>query len=427
MEEALDLLVTGIGRLVTAKGTSPKGGKGMGMLKSIPKAAIAARAGRVVAAGPEEEVLAAVGDRPVGRWLDAAGRLVTPGLIDAHTHLVHAGSREHELTLKLHGMSYLEILAAGGGIQRTVSDTRRASQADLYEKARRTLDVMMTMGTTTVEAKSGYGLEWETERKQLRVARELNRRHPMDVVSTFLGAHAVPGEYRDRPDDYVAQVAEEMVPAVAREKLAEFCDVFCEQGVFSAERSRVILEAGRRWGLRPKVHADELAATGGAELAAEVGAVSADHLLHATEEGLRALAQGDVVAVLLPGTAFFLGETPAPARKMIDEFALPVALATDYNPGSSPTESLQLIMAMAAAMMRMTPEEILTAVTLNAACAVGKGEETGTLEPGKWADFVLWEAENPEYLVYRFGMNHAHAVVKKGHLVAVEGRFVGRV
>ncbi|CAB3390529.1 imidazolonepropionase [Kyrpidia spormannii] len=421
MEEALDLLVTGIGRLVTAKGTSPKGGKGMGMLKSIPKAAIAARAGRVVAAGPEEEVLAAVGDRPVGRWLDAAGRLVTPGLIDAHTHLVHAGSREHELTLKLHGMSYLEILAAGGGIQRTVSDTRRASQADLYEKARRTLDVMMTMGTTTVEAKSGYGLEWETERKQLRVARELNRRHPMDVVSTFLGAHAVPGEYRDRPDDYVAQVAEEMVPAVAREKLAEFCDVFCEQGVFSAERSRVILEAGRRWGLRPKVHADELAATGGAE------PVSADHLLHATEEGLRALAQGDVVAVLLPGTAFFLGETPAPARKMIDEFALPVALATDYNPGSSPTESLQLIMAMAAAMMRMTPEEILTAVTLNAACAVGKGEETGTLEPGKWADFVLWEAENPEYLVYRFGMNHAHAVVKKGHLVAVEGRFVGRV
>ncbi|MCL6516141.1 MAG: imidazolonepropionase [Alicyclobacillus sp.] len=351
--------------------------------------------------------------------LDVGGRLVTPGLVDPHTHLVHAGSREDELAQKLAGVPYLQILRRGGGILSTVRATRAASEEELVAKARRTLARMLEHGTTTVEAKSGYGLDAETELKQLRVMRRLNEVQPVEVVPTFLGPHAVPPEYRDRTGAFL----DEMVAVAARaraEGLAEFADIFCEAGVFSVEESRRFLSACRRLGLGVKIHADEIHPLGGAELAAELGAVTVDHAVASTRDGLRRCADAGVIAVLLPGTTWNLGHARhADARFLMDEAGAAVALATDYNPGSCPCESLQLVMAFAANLLRMTPEEILCAVTRNAAYAAGRGRTVGRLEPGWQADVVVWDTDSLAYIPYHFGVNHVHMVFKRGRQVVI--------
>jgi imidazolonepropionase len=345
--------------------------------------------------------------------------LVTPGLVDPHTHALYGGDRAHEVALKLAGVPYLEILARGGGILSTVRATREATDAELYESTARRLGAMLAMGTTTVEIKSGYGLSVEEELRALRIIRRLDRHLSISIVPTFLGAHAVPEESRSDPEGYVDAIVEQMIPAVADEGLSGFCDVFCEAGVFSVEQSRRILDAGNARGLRGKVHADEIEPMGGAQLAADCGAVSADHLRATTGDGMTRLAESGVVPVVLPATSFNLrGHHYANARRMIDEFELPVALATDDNPGTSPTESLQLVMTLAALELRMTPEEILAGVTINAARAIGVEEKAGSLEAGKGGDLVIWQAFDLAMLPYRFGTNQAAMVLKAGDVVA---------
>ncbi|MFC5451380.1 imidazolonepropionase [Paenibacillus aestuarii] len=421
-----DMLITGIGRMVTPPGNSPRFGAEMKEVREIVDAAVAIRDGRIALFGAEQDVRGALAGADIVQSLDVGGRMVTPGLVDPHTHLVHGGSREHELALKRAGVPYLDILAQGGGILSTVKRTRAASEEALYEKARRSLSEMLLNGVTTVEAKSGYGLALEDELKQLRVAKRLNETHPIDIVSTFMGAHAVPPEFKGRSDAFVELIVTEMLPRVAQEGLAEFCDVFCEQGVFSIEQSREILLAGKRCGLRPKIHADEIVPLGGAELSAEVGAISAEHLLAATDDGLAALAARGVVPVLLPGTSFNLGlSRHARARDMIDKYALPVALSTDYNPGSCPTESIQLIIMLASLNLKMTPEEILTACTLNAANALDRGADIGSIEIGKRADLTVFNAPNLAYLPYHFGVNHTYGVIKNGHVAVWDRKEVG--
>lgn len=351
--------------------------------------------------------------------IDAAGKIVTPGLIDAHTHIVFGGSREKELEMRLNGAKYIDILKAGGGILQTTTSTREATEEQLIQETSKRLNRFLQYGVTTVEAKSGYGLTLEDELKQLRAAKKLNEKHPVDLVSTFMGAHAVPVEYKENPDKFVHLVIEEMIPRVAEENLAEFCDVFCEEGVFTVEQSEQILEAGKVYGLKPKIHADEIVQFGGAELAAKVGAVSADHLLQASDEGIKQMAKSGVIAVLLPGTAFFLMEKPAKARKMI-EAGVPVALSTDRNPGSSPTESLPFIMNLACLTMKMTPAEVLTACTINAAHAIGRADEVGSIEVGKKGDLVLFDAPNYQTLQYNYAVNLVDTVIKKGQVI-VEG------
>src|SRR5690606_32263948 len=353
------LLIRHASQLVTLKGSSdaPLTGKAMEALHIIEDGSVWIEEGIIQSVGTDREIAEKYGSRlEEARVIDATGRLVTPGLVDPHTHLVYAGSRENEFEMRLKGATYMEIMNAGGGIHATTAATQKATHEQLYEESRKRLDLFLRHGVTTVEAKSGYGLTLEHELKQLEVARELNRNHPVDVVSTFMGAHAVPVAYRERPDDFVERVIREMIPEVARRKLAEFNDVFCEKGVFTPEQSRRILEAGKEWGLLPKIHADEIEPYGGAELAAEVGAVSADHLLKASDRGIRAMAEKGVVAVLLPGTAFFLMAESADGRRMIDA-GVPVALSTDCNPGSSPTVSMPLIMNLGCLKMGMTPAE----------------------------------------------------------------------
>ena len=385
-----DLLVVNIGTLATAEGRSARGGPAQGDVRALRDAWVRIEAGVITAVGTGEPPQA-----PGAARLDAGGRLVTPGLVDAHTHLIFGGWRQHELGLKLRGTPYLEILAQGGGILSTVRATRSASQAELEAKGRRALDEMLRLGTTTCEAKSGYGLDTETELKQLRAIRVLNGSHPVDLVPTFLGAHAVPEEYREDRAGYVRLVCEEMIPAAAGEGLAKFCDVFCETGVFSAGETRTILEAGLRHGLRPKIHADEIDAIGGSQLAREVGAVSCEHLIACPPEGIAAMAAAGTVACLLPATSFYLGAAYAPARAMVDA-AVPVALATDFNPGSCPCLNMQLVMSLGCLKYRLTPEEVLTAVTLNGAAAAGLAQTPGSLEAGKLGEVVIWEANLPE-------------------------------
>ncbi|ARU62828.1 imidazolonepropionase [Tumebacillus avium] len=423
--EQLDLLVKGIGRLVTPPGDAPRFGREMNEVIEIENAAVAIHQGRFVHVGTEAEVLAALQGVTVAETIDVGGRLVTPGLVDPHTHLVHGGSREHELALKRSGVPYLEILAGGGGILSTVKATRAASEEELYHKARKSLNEMLLNGVTTVEAKSGYGLTTEDELKQLRVAKRLHDTHPVDIVSTFMGGHAVPPEYKGRTEEYVDLIVNEMLPKVADEFLAEFCDVFCEHGVFTVEQSRRILMEGKRNGLMPKIHADEIESLGGAQLAGEIGAISAEHLLAATDEGLQELADNGVTPVLLPGTSFNLGlQNHARARDMIDKYNLPVALSTDYNPGSCPTESIQLIIALASLNLKMTPEEILTACTLNAANALGRSTDIGSVAKGKRADLTIFDAPNIQYLPYHFGINHTFGVIKNGQVAVWERQIV---
>lgn len=350
--------------------------------------------------------------------IDGKGTTVTPGLIDSHTHLVHAGSRENELAMKLSGVPYLDILAAGGGIHSTVKSTREATKQELYDKAWKSLNRMLSFGITTVEAKSGYGIDdFATELKQLEVARELNYDHPVDIVSTFMGAHAIPKKYEENPEEFVDIIINEMIPEVAKKGLAKFCDVFCEEGVFSIEQSRRILLAGRKHGMEAKIHADEIKPLGGAELAAELECISADHLIAASDKGIEMMAEKKVIANLLPGTSFNLQTGHfAKARHMID-LGVPVALSTDYNPGSCPTENLQLIMSFASLIMKMTPEEVIQAVTINAAAALGIEKEVGSIEIGKIADITIFDSQNLAFMIYHFGINNTKTVIKNGKVV----------
>lgn len=349
--------------------------------------------------------------------LDAGGAFVTPGWVDAHTHLVFGGWRQHEIPLKLKGASYLEILQAGGGILDTVRQTRAMSEEELFSRAMGFLDEQLRFGVTTTEIKSGYGLDLENELKQLRVIQRLQRAHAMDVVATCMAAHAVPPEFSGRTDEYVDYVCTTILPRVAQENFARYCDVFCETGVFSVEQSRRVLKAAQKYGLGLKIHADEIDAIGGAILAGELGAVSAEHLIATDDSGISALASGNVIACLLPQTSLYLGKPFARAREMIAQ-GVAVAVASDFNPGSCPSLNLQLSANLAYLRYRMTPEETLTALTLNAACAIGLGERIGTIEPGKQADLTLWNADGMEMLCYRMGTNQVKTVVKRGKVVA---------
>jgi imidazolonepropionase len=318
----------------------------------------------------------------------------------------------------------MDILAQGGGILSTVRATRRATEEELFVKAKKSLDTMLLYGVTTVEAKSGYGLTLEDELKQLRVIHKLNQVHPVQLVSTFMGAHMVPEEYKGRSDEYVEILIHKMLPEVKRQGLAEFCDTFCEHGVFTVEQSEQILNAAKALGFGVKIHADEIEPMGGAELAAKLACISAEHLLAASDAGLEAMQRAGVIAVCLPATSFNLRlKHHARARKMI-ELGLAVALSTDYNPGSSPTESIQLVMTLACLNLGMTPEEVMTAVTINAAYAIGQGDNVGSLEVGKQADLTVFDADNLAYLPYHFGINHVKTVIKKGKIVVSNGKLL---
>lgn len=420
----IDILVRNASQIATCAGCDrPRRGKEMSYDIMMEDGWVAAAAGKIMGIG-KGDIPREIEIDDDTLVIDASGKTVLPGFVDAHTHLVHGGSREMELALKLEGMSYLEILEKGGGILNTVEATRAASPEELTEKARKSLDIMLLHGTTTIEAKSGYGLNMEDEIKSLKVARELNRQHPIDIVSTFLGAHAIPPEYANRKQEYIDFMIEEVMPYVKRMDLAEFCDVFCEEGVFSVNESRNILLRAREMGYKLKMHADEIKPLGGAELAGELRAVSADHLLAVSKQGIEKLRQGNVIAVLLPGTSFNLDIGKyAEARDMI-EAGLAVALATDYNPGSCPTENIQLIMSLACLKMKMMPEEVVCAVTINAAHAIDRGAEVGSLEVGKKADIVVLDVPNIVYLTYHFGINHVDKVIKNGRLVVDEQRLV---
>ena len=400
-------LITNIGMLATPLGTSARRGAEQGRIRILRDAWILVEDGKIAGIGSGEPPLLP------GRRVDAGGKLVTPGLVDAHTHLIFGGWRQNELGLKLHGVSYLEILARGGGILSTVKATREASEDELLDKARAALEEMLALGVTTVEAKSGYGLDQETELKQLRVIRRLNETQPVDLAATFLGAHALPPEYKEDRESYLRLLCDTVIPKVAEEKLAEFCDVFCETGVFTAEESRRILEAGKRYGLIPKIHADEIDPIGGSQLTKEVGAISAEHLIVCPTEGIDAMAEAGTVACCLPATSFYLGSTYAPVRDMI-RAGVPVALASDFNPGSCPSLNLQFVMNLGCLRYKMTPEEVLTAVTLNGAAAINRADSIGSLEPGKKADLVIWDAPDLDYICYRMGSNLAEIVIKDG-------------
>ncbi len=412
-----DLLIENLAEIATPLGTAPQAGPAQGAVRRFQNAELLCRDGRIAFLGPREERLARFGELPDTPRLDGGGGTLVPGFVDPHTHLPWAGSREHELAMRLAGRSYQDIAEAGGGILSTVRSTRGASADELAAAMRPRLARMLACGTTTAEAKSGYGLSLVDELKQLAAIRRAAGTQPVELVPTLLAAHEVPPEHRDDRARYVEIVCSEIVPAVAAERLARFCDVFCERGVFSADESRRILEAGREHGLAPRLHADEFVDSGGAELAAELGALSADHLMAVSERGIDALAAAGVVAILLPGTSFFLMKhVYAPARTLVAR-GVPVALATDCNPGSCNTESMPTILTLAVFELRLSIEEALTAATLNAACSLGLGAEIGSLEEGKRADLVLLDAPNLFHLAYHFGVNPVRAVVKGGRVV----------
>ncbi|MFB5082606.1 imidazolonepropionase [Symbiobacterium thermophilum] len=418
----VDLLIVGAGELVTMAG-GPRRGERMKDAAVIPGGALAARDGRIVAVGPEDEVLRTVETGPDTRVIDARGRAVIPGFVDPHTHLCFAGDRAEEFALRLGGATYQEIAARGGGILETVRATRAASQAELVELGLARLDQLALNGTTTVEVKSGYGLSLADELKQLRAIRAMARRHPLTVVPTFMGAHEVPPEYRSRREAYVDLLVEEMLPAVAAEPgLARFADVFTEAGVFSVAESRRILERAKALGFGVKVHADELSDLGGAALAAELGAISAEHLLHASDEALARLAEAGTVAVCLPGTSFCLMNAPyARARRMI-ELGCTVALGSDYNPGSCPAYAMPFIITLACMHLGLNPSEALAAATINAAAAIGMEAEVGSLEVGKLADVVILSTPTHWHIPYHMGMGVVAKVVKRGRLIVDEGK-----
>lgn len=418
-----DLIIKNIGKLATMKGKPPFIGKAMDEIEIIENAYIAIKDGKFCEIGVGDNYKHLLNQNT--EIEDACEKLVTPGLIDAHTHLVHGGSRENEFAQKLAGVPYLEILKSGGGILSTVKSTKNSTFKELYDKAHKSLDRMLEFGVTTVEAKSGYGLELDTEIKQLEVAKELNKNHPIDLVSTFLGAHAIPVEYKENPDKFIEILMDEMMIKVKELNLAEFCDVFCEDSVFDIEQTRKIFVRAKELGYKLKIHADEIVSLGGAELSAELGCISADHLMAASDEGIISMANKGVIANILPGTSFNLNKDYANARKMIDS-GVAVSLSSDYNPGSCPSENLQFVMQLGCLGLKMTPNEVLSAVTINAACAIDRQNEIGSIEVGKKADLVIFDAPNIEYLMYHFGINHTDCVYKNGEIVVNNKNIVNR-
>lgn len=407
-----DVLIKNIGELLPMDQVGPVKGTAMNQLTIIPDAALAIKDGTVAWIGKTEDAasLDAI------KVIDAENNLVTPGLVEAHTHLVFGGSREKEMALKQRGMDYLEILKQGGGILSTVNATRAASFGELYDKARFHLDRMLMHGMTTVEAKSGYGLDRETEIKQLEVVKALSENHPIELVSTFLGAHAIPPAYQDNPEGFLEEM-QALFSEIKAKELAEFVDIFTETDVFTVEQSRAFLLAAKQAGFQVKIHADEIDTLGGTELAVEVGAISAEHLAVTSDEGIKQLAASNTIGVILPGTSFYLGkDTYARGRQMIDTGAA-IAISTDFNPGSSVTENLQLIMSLAALKLKLSPAEIWHAVTVNAAHAINRGDTAGSLAVGRNADIVIWDAPNHQYIPYHHGVNHANTVFKNGEIV----------
>jgi len=389
-------LLTNIGCLATCRADG-----GQGDVHLIPRAALAWEGERITWLGPQDQLPSTYAGL---ERVDAHGKLMVPGLVDCHTHLAFGGWRADEFEQRLLGKPYLEIAKEGGGIARTVRQTRASSESELYEKALKHLQEMTCLGVSTVECKSGYGLDLETELKLLRVYRQLAKTQPNRIVSTFLGAHVVPPEYKSKRADYVKLLTHDMIPAVVAEKLARFCDAFVEDSAFSVEEARTILEAGKAHGLRPKLHADQLSDGDGARLAAELGAISADHLEHVSDDGIAALAQAGVVAVSLPLATLYLNQPSMPAGKLM-QAGVPVAVATDFNPGSAPSYHLPLAMSLACVMQRMAPAQALKGSTIYAAKAIGMEADVGSLEVGKYADFLIVDAPDVNHWLYHFRAN----------------------
>lgn len=410
-----NIIIKNSSQLVTCSGFKARQGKDMSDLKIIDDGAVVIESGIIKAVGKTSDVLTGF-DEGKFEVIDADGKAVLPGFVDSHTHFVFGGYRAKEFSWRLRGDSYMEIMERGGGIINTVFATREAKKDELIEAGRKRLDSMLSFGVTTVEGKSGYGLDYDTELKQLEVMSDLDNAHPVDVVRTFLGAHAVTKEYKGREDEYIDYVIEKVMPEVAKRKLAEFCDIFCEKNVFSVDQSRRLLRRARDMGFLVKIHADEMVQLGGAELAAELGAVSADHLLCASEKGIRDMTQKRVVATLLPATAFSLKEPYAKGRYMIDNNCA-VALATDLNPGSCFTESIPLIFALAVLCMNLTTEEAVTALTINGAAALNRADTIGSIDVGKKGDVIVLEFPSYEYIPYHIGISTVEKVVKDGNLV----------
>lgn len=413
------LLITGAAQLLTLGGGVPRRGKALANLGLVKDGALLVRDGMIVAVGRRAKVESHP-EAHGAEKLDLGGRVALPGFVDSHTHLIHAASRAEEYELRIAGASYEEIARKGGGILNSVKKLRAATAEALKSRARAALGKFAEHGTTTVEAKSGYGLDAASELKILSMQQELKREQAVEIVSTILGAHVVPAEYRGKPkgaDDYVELLAQRLIPEVARKGLAEYCDVFCDRGAFSVRQARRVLAAGRACGLVPRVHAEQLARTGAAQLAVEMHAASCDHLEKINRADLRALGKSETVATLLPGCCFHLGlGRYAPARKLIEAGAI-VALATDYNPGTSPTLSMPMILSLAGTQMRMTPAEAIAATTINAAYAVGRQKRLGSLEAGKQADVAVFDLDDYREIPYYFGVNHCWMTMKRGRVI----------
>ncbi|MGL4308552.1 imidazolonepropionase [Cetobacterium sp. SF1] len=408
-----DLLIYNIGTLVTSKELDMPNKNPMENIEILTDAYVAIKDGTILFVGKGVYDKNLVDDKTI--LIDAKEAVVTPGLIDSHTHLVHGGSRENEMFLKAKGATYMDILNAGGGILSTVKTTKETTKEDLVAKAKISLEKMLAFGVTTVESKSGYGLDLETEIKQLEVNKILNEEQPIDIVSTFMGAHAIPKEYKGREEEFIKKIIQ-MLPIIKDKNLAEFCDIFCEHGIFSIEQSREILKEAKKLGFKLKIHADEIESIGGAELAGELETTSSEHLMAISDQGIIALKNSGVIANILPGTSFYLKKEYAPVRKMI-EHGVQVALSTDYNPGSCPTENLQLIMQIAALYLNMSPVEVIKAVTINGAKSLNKENQIGSIEIGKKADLVIFNSKSLEYILYHFGVNHTKMVIKNGEIV----------
>lgn len=407
------LLIKNAAQVVTPQGHTAIKGASMKDVKIYENASVLIEDGHIVAVGDGAEWAKTV---PVDKQIDATGKTVLPGFVDSHTHFVFGGYRADEFLWRMEGMTYMEIMERGGGINNTMKATRNASAEELIEHSMDILEKMLAFGITTVEGKSGYGMDHDTELKQLEVMKELEQRQPVEIVRTFMGAHSIPPEYKGRNEEFLKFLVKEVMPDVKKADLVQFCDIFCEKGVFSIEESRQYLQQAKDMGFDLKIHADEIVTLGGAELGAELGCTSADHLLHASEEGIKALANSDTVATLLPTTAFCLKEPFAPARKMIDA-GCAVALATDFNPGSGFTNSVPLMIALGVIYMGMTAEEAITALTLNGAAAVGRADTIGSIEEGKQADIVILQYPSYKFLPYHTGVNIVETVIKKGKVV----------
>ncbi len=415
MKPAADLIIINANELLTLSGSSsrPRTGDRMDDLGIIWNGSLAVSKDKIIACGSYDEVIEEVLKTPDTVEIDASGKVVMPGFIDSHTHLVFAGGREDEFEQRIKGAGYLDILKSGGGIFKTVRATRAAGKEELIKKSLKHLDTMLKFGTTTIEATSGYGLTIEDESKQLQVMRELNKIHHIDIIPTFL-VHATPPEFSSR-EEYIDFVINNMLPKM--QGMAEYCDVFCEHDVFDPEQSRRVLTAAKELGFKLKIHADQLTDMGGAQLAGELHATSAGHLDHISRDGIDALAKSGTIAVLLPGASFFLGyDTYAPAPEMISR-GVAVALGTDFNPGSCPTESMQIILTLACIKMKMSPAQAISAATINAAHALNRADTIGSLEVGKRADVIILDVPNHKCIPYHFGVNLVQTVLKKGKIV----------